>query len=83
MKQKDIVLIIVVVFISGLLSFFISGWLIGDPESQPMEAEIVDVISTDFNDPDPRHFNNESINPTRLIRIGDEQGNETPFRQQD
>jgi hypothetical protein len=81
-KQKDIALILVVVFISGLLSFFISDWLIGDPESQQMEAEVIDMISADFTEPDIRHFNAQSINPTQLIRIGDEQGNQSPFGQQ-
>lgn len=81
MKRKDIPIIVIVVIISSLLSFFLAGYIIGDPETQPQEAEIVEAISDEFNLPDDKYFNEQSINPTRLIRIGDEDGNITPFSQ--
>lgn len=83
MKKKDFSLILMVVFISSIFAFFLSGVIVGNPETEPQEAEVVDDISSDFNDPSTKYFNNESINPTQLIRIGDEEGNKSPFGQSD
>lgn len=81
MKKKDLTLLAVIIIISAVLSFFISGLLIGSPETDPMEAEVVEAISSEFTAPDSRFFNEDSINPTQLIRVGDEEGNITPFGQ--
>lgn len=78
MKQKDIILIIVVLFISGILSFFVSNALFGSPSKHEMKAEVVEPISTSFEEPDPRYFNANSIDPTQLIQIGN-QNNQQPF----
>lgn len=81
MKKKDISLLAIIVIISAVFSFFVSGLIVGDPESDPIEAEVVDAISSDFESPDDRFFNEDSFNPTQLIRVGDEEGNTTPFGQ--
>lgn len=81
MKKKDITLLAVVIIISAVLSFFIADYVIGDPESNPIEAEVVEVISTEFSAPNEKFFNQDSLNPTQLIRVGDEDGNTTPFGQ--
>lgn len=78
MKQKDIILIIVVLFISGVISFFVSNALFGSPAQRNTEVEVVEAITTDFKQPDPKYFNKQSINPTELIQIGDQQNNQ-PF----
>ncbi|CAN5697841.1 hypothetical protein BH23PAT2_BH23PAT2_03130 [soil metagenome] len=83
MRKKDITLIIVVVFISAVISFLLSGYIVGNPETEPQSAEKVEDITTDFNEPSTSYYNNEAINPTQLIRIGDEEGNQSPFRQSD
>lgn len=69
MKQKDIALIIVVVFVSGALSFFISGLAIGSATTK-QKGLTVDVISPVFMPPDATYFNKNSIDPTQLIHIG-------------
>ncbi len=79
MKKKDITLILVIVIISAVFSFFISGYLFGNPETEPQQAEVVEAITDEFISPDERYFNDESINPTQLIRVGDEEGNVSPF----
>jgi len=81
MKQKDIALIIVVTFISAVLSIFISGALFSSPEKRQEQVEIVDPISTDFQDPDKKYFNEDAVNPTKLIQIG-EGANKNPFNSQ-
>lgn len=81
MKKKDLTLLGVVVVISAVFSFFISGWLIGSPDTEPQEAEVVEAITDEFTPPSNQFFNEDSINPTQLIRIGDGEGNVTPFGQ--
>jgi hypothetical protein len=71
MKQNDIVLIIVFVFIGGTASFFLSNLLISAPKNRQTPVEVVERLSADFNQPDERYFNKDSINPTQLIKIGD------------
>jgi hypothetical protein len=78
MKQKDIAMIIVVVFISGVLSFVVSDMLFGKPAERQQKAEVVDVITSDFSLPSEKYFNQNSIDPTQLIQIGDT-NNPNPF----
>jgi hypothetical protein len=78
MKQKDIALIIVVVAISAVASFFLSKLLFTSQKERSQKVEVVDVITPEFTMPDSKYFNERSINPTQLIRIG-ETTNPTPF----
>lgn len=72
MKQKDIILIIVIVFISGVSSLILSNMLITAPKNRQEEVEVVPPITADFETPSPNYFNNDSINPTQEIQIGNE-----------
>ena len=78
MKQNDIITILVIVFVSLVLSFFIAGAIINTDDSKSAEVEVVQPIESGFNTPDDRIFNDEAINPTELINIGGSQSN-TPF----
>jgi hypothetical protein len=78
MKQKDIALIIVIVFVSGVASFIISNNFISPPEHTE-EAAVVEPITTEFDEPSERYFNAESINPTQMIQIQEGQ-NPDPFQ---
>lgn len=78
MKQKDIVLIIVVIFFSAVISLVVSKALFATNEDNRLSAEIVEPINSEFQQPDKTVFNGEAINPTQLIRIGDG-GNQNPF----
>ena len=78
MKQKDIALIIVIVFMSGVISFLASQWVFARPADRQQKAEVVDVITSDFPPPDTKYFNTTSINPTQLIQIGNS-SNPNPF----
>lgn len=69
MKQKDIAVIIIVVFVSGVISFFVSGKVFVASGRQ-QKVVTVDKISSDFAQPDSKYFNNNSIDPTQLIHIG-------------
>ena len=78
MKQKDLALIAVVVFMSGVLSLVLSRLVIASPENNSQQVEVVQEIKADFKIPDKRYFNKESVNPTQLITIGENQ-NPNPF----
>lgn len=78
MKQKDVALIIVVVFISAVISIIVSKSLFASPKNRQQAVEVVDPISSTFQEPDSRYFNNQSIDPTKLIKIGDN-SNQNPF----
>ncbi len=78
MKQKDIALIIVIVFISGVISIFISKLVITPPKNRQQKVEVVQAITTEFNKPDSKYFNSSAIDPTKLIQIGNN-SNTAPF----
>lgn len=77
MKQKDIALIIVIVFISGVSSYFISNKFISSPKHDLKSAK-VEPITSDFSEPSTAYYNDKSINPTQLIKI-DDNNNDKPF----
>ncbi|HSX45154.1 MAG TPA: hypothetical protein VLF39_03580 [Candidatus Saccharimonadales bacterium] len=77
-KQKDIALIIVVTVVSGIVSFYVSNILFGSTH-RSTQVEVVEKLDDTFTNPDPKYFNNKSINPTQLIRIGDNT-NKEPFQ---
>jgi hypothetical protein len=68
MKQQDIAVLIIIVFIAGIASFFVSSKVV-TPNSKKLSAEVVTPITTDFQLPEKRHFNEQSINPTVRIEI--------------
>lgn len=78
MKQKDITLVLVMVFISGVLSFVVSGMIFGSPSNREQKAEVVEEITAEFSPPPAKYFNANSVNPTQLITIGGE-SNPNPF----
>lgn len=80
MKQKDIALIILIVCLSGAASFFLTNMLIVSSSSR-QAAPVVDIINSDFTQPDTRYFNSSSIDPTQLIHIG-VSSNSNPFSAQ-
>lgn len=78
MKQKDIVVVIIVAAISCVIAFFVAGKIFVSDEKKQQTAEVVDVITEDFTLPDERYFNSESINPTRESELGENE-NQDPF----
>lgn len=83
MKKKDIKKILAVIALSVVVSFFISSFLFSDPGAEPMQVRFAEPIVSDFPRPSEDYFNEESVNPTRLIIIGEEVGNVAPFVSQE
>ena len=71
MKQKTIMTIIVTSILSVIFAFVISNYLFRSPKNRQQKTEVVQKITTDFNAPDKTYFNAQSINPTQIIKIGD------------
>lgn len=78
MKQKDIALIAIIVFISGIISLFVSKAIFVSPKNRHQQVEVVTPIKSDFPQPDERYVNTSSINPTQQITIG-QNANSDPF----
>lgn len=80
MKQKDVALILVVGFFSLVLGIISSNLLFNTASSKKLKSDKVIAITTDFKEPDSKYFNSNSVDPTQIIRIG-ENTNQTPFNQ--
>jgi len=77
-KQKDLTLIAVVVFASTIVSLVLSRFVFSSPQNRNLTAEKVDVIQPDFTSPSLKYFNDQAVNPTQQIQIGDTT-NPNPF----
>jgi hypothetical protein len=69
MKRNDLMIIIVVVIVSGTLSFVLCNQLIVPKKAKSLSAEVVTPITDQFELPDKTVFNDDAINPTKLIQI--------------
>lgn len=78
MKQKDYALIAVIVIISGVVSFLISGKIFVTPDNREQQVQVVDVIDSDFQKPSEKYFNKDSINPAQLVKVASND-NKNPF----
>lgn len=78
MKQKDIALILIIVFISAIVSVFASKAIFSSGTAKSQQAEVVAPITADFPKPDPNYFNSKSIDPTKTITI-QQNTNTDPF----
>lgn len=85
MKQKDIFTVVVIVIFSGVASFLISGRFFNSSKKL-LKVQVVDTINPNFPEVDgdgkitvlKDYFNEKSINPTRIIQIGQD-SNDKPF----
>lgn len=78
MKQKDIAVLMVVVFVSIVVSIFASKMLFSSPKNREQQVPVVPAISANFPVPSSQFFNSQSVDPTQLIQIGNST-NPQPF----
>lgn len=71
MKRHDIIIIVAVAVVAGLFSYVISNLLFGGEKVYNLKAPQVEPISAEFITPPAEYFNNDAINPTVDIEIGD------------
>jgi hypothetical protein len=80
-KRNDIALLILIVSITLVISFFIVKAIFGEPQKQAVKVEKVDPVSSDIVQPSSSIFNKDAINPTVVIQIGNP-ANQQPFNGQ-
>ena len=78
MKQKDIILIVIIVFFSAIISLLVSKAIFVSPKNRQQQVEVVQPITADFPKPDSHYFNDQSFDPTQTITIG-QNANPNPF----
>lgn len=78
MKKTDWALIILIVILVGVASYFVVGLLLPLPEDNPETAETASAISDSISEPSSKVFGGGAINPTVKVTIGN-QGGEQPF----
>ncbi|HVX56329.1 MAG TPA: hypothetical protein VHA37_01245, partial [Candidatus Saccharimonadales bacterium] len=74
-------LIILVVGVAGIISFFVANKLFGSSNNRQQKAAVVQPITADFPKPDSRFFNSQAFDPTQPISIG-QNANPNPFSSQ-
>lgn len=79
MKKNDVALLVFIIAITLMVSYFVGRAVIGEPKSQPVQVDRVVAIQPDYPTPDPRVFNDKAIDPTVNISIGGKNANNDPF----
>ncbi len=69
MKQKDLLIIGAVVLFSAVISYVVGTKLIATPADRHQQVQTVPVITEKFNQPDPKYFNAQAVDPTKIIQI--------------
>ena len=82
LEKKDIASLVLLVIVSFLLSFFIANAVISTPEDRSEQVLEVAEFEPNFPSIDPRIYNENSVNPTEDIQIGDS-FTPNPFRSQE
>jgi len=78
MKQQDIAMLVLIVSVSLVVSYFVGNSIFGGEKNRTAEVEEVQPISSEFPQPDETIFNEDSINLTETINIG-ESSSTSPF----
>ena len=78
MKKSDWALVVLIVAIAGLISYFIANALLPAPNKDPQTVPTATVISSDVVQPSDQIFNANAINPTVQVTIGN-QNPSSPF----
>lgn len=71
MKQSDIITIILVAISGTVVAFLSVNALLGDPNEKTAEVKTIDVIASELEVPDPEVFNEDAINPTIEVYVGE------------
>jgi hypothetical protein len=81
MKQKDLLVLIVVACVSAVFSLVLSNMFFSSPKNRSQQVEVVDAITSEFPKPNEKYFNNQSVDPAQPVQIGDG-NNPNPFNGQ-
>lgn len=78
MKSKDLTTIIIIAVSGFIVSFLSLNAILGNPDDAKMEIKVINPIGSEVNTPSSEIFNNEAINPTVEVYVGqkDEESDE-------
>ncbi|MDO4872222.1 MAG: hypothetical protein Q4A27_02205 [bacterium] len=72
MKTQDIAMVILIAFISVVVSYLaIDAIFASDKSDETVKVKTMSAISSDLVEPDGEIFNSNAINPTVKITIGE------------
>lgn len=72
MKKSDIAMIVLIASMSVMIAFFVANSIPALKTSdEGVKVKTAQKIESAINDPDPKVFNRDAINPTVQIVIGD------------
>ncbi len=72
MKRSDIAAIVFIASTSVIIAYFVANAIVGSPSSKNETVKTADPITAEIEEPKPSIFNEEAINPTVEVTIGDE-----------
>lgn len=72
MKQNDIAALIVIASITLLVAYFVADYFIGSPTGESQKIDTITKIDPEVKKPDNSIFNEDAINPTIEVVIGDQ-----------
>lgn len=78
MKKNEIALLVLIVAISIGIAYAVGQSIFGKATTKPVDVETVTTISSEIEQPNETIFNENAINPTVPVRIGDP-SNQQPF----
>ncbi|NCU30257.1 hypothetical protein EOL73_02050 [Candidatus Saccharibacteria bacterium] len=78
MKKTDIAMLVLVVALTGLITYLIANTLLGSSKQLSANVTVVEPISAEIEVPNGSIFNKDAINPGVQIKVGDS-SNQQPF----
>jgi len=78
MKQNDIILVVSTMIVGAIFAIIVTSTPILGSTSKNQEVTVVNSINTSFQTPSTLYLNNNSIDPTLLVQIGNNK-NSQPF----
>lgn len=78
MKKNEIAFLILIIGITVGIAYAAGQAIFGNATTKPVDVETATKISADIQKPSENIFNENAINPTVSVRIGDT-NNEQPF----
>lgn len=79
MKKNDVALIIFVIAVTALVTYFGAQSLIGNKVGKSVNVETAEAINPTVTKPEARIFHKDAINPTVKIEIGGTVDQPQPF----
>ncbi len=71
MKQSDVAALIIIASLSMLVAYFVADAVIGGSDSESVKVKTITPITADVVEPDSSIFNEDAINPTVEVVIGE------------